>query len=224
MKEVNIKILKFIEWLLIPLFVFSVVYIFKNNSGSSFVGNLNSTIEGISLGIISSAVFYFFTVYIPNKINSKKIEYQFFLCIFDLRRILFEIEDSLKNIKVCNDKNIGEFNNLSNKYELNLRNDSKDWNSIFSFNIKMSIEEIDNKIKLVDQYIDQIQMMNNFYINNVKIYGWMSFYKEMIAKRVKYKNNNINQRIKYYECIISSIKEIDNIYSDKLTRQKIGIK
>ncbi|HFC9286974.1 TPA: hypothetical protein ACF0RC_001748 [Clostridium perfringens] len=177
-----------------------------------FMKKIEPIFDSVALGIVSSDVFYCFTVYIPEKKRKQKINQQFKSSVDELRIIFFSLKNQLETLVACIDKNKDNFEKLDNKV---LIDGCEKWDVIFDTNKIFSINSLDNNIMSADVYLSNINALNNFYINNIYLTIEIDKYYSTIAKR---KNNRFINDValkQYYTNIRNDISDILKQCSDK---------
>ncbi|WP_346980505.1 hypothetical protein ACSXBA_10745 [Clostridium perfringens] len=179
--EVNIGLkLVTITSIILMLFKEPILYFFQYyNIG--FIKNIQPIVESVALGIISSYVFYFFTVFIPEKKKSEKIRRQILYNINDLKKIFYEYKNHLDDLK---------------KFEVKKQEE-----------IREHLILLNSKENLIDIYLNNINLLNNLYINNENLNVYMNLYNEAKFKQGSYRSN-LQATISYYKSMTYKIEDI----------------
>ncbi|EOU1926621.1 hypothetical protein DMN40_11145 [Clostridium perfringens] len=179
--KVNIGLkLATITSIILMLFKEPILYFFQYyNIG--FIKNIQPIVESVALGIISSYVFYFFTVSIPEKKKSEKIRRQILYNINDLKKIFYEYKNHLDDLK---------------KFEVKKQEE-----------IREHLILLNSKENLIDIYLNNINLLNNLYINNEDLNVYLNLYNEAKFKQGTYRDNLV-AIIAYYKSMTYKIEDI----------------
>ncbi|HFC9286154.1 hypothetical protein [Clostridium perfringens] len=177
----------------------------------AFVKKIEPICDSVSLGIISSYIFYYFTVYRPENKKEQQINKQFKSSFEELEIIFFSFKNELNTLLVCIDKNKENFEKLDNKV---VREGCEDWTEIFETNKVFSINNLDNNIMSADVYLSNINSLNNFYINNIDLTIEIDKYYSTIAKKKNNRFINDYALKQYYTNVYNDISDILKQYSD----------
>ncbi|EOU1826982.1 hypothetical protein C0L83_002702 [Clostridium perfringens] len=179
--KVNIGLkLATITSIILMLFKEPILYFFQYyNIG--IIKNIQPIVESVALGIISSYVFYFFTVSIPEKKKSEKIRRQILYNINDLKKIFYEYKNHLDDLK---------------KFEVKKQEE-----------IREHLILLNSKENLIDIYLNNINLLNNLYINNEDLNVYLNLYNEAKFKQGTYRDNLV-AIIAYYKSMTYKIEDI----------------
>lgn len=168
---------------LILVTIISVIWVlFKQPLVSiEFIKKIEPILDSVALGIVSSDVFYYFTVYIPERNKSKKIRKQVLSNTYDLKNVFFEYKNHLDNLKEVESKTQQE--------------------------TKEHLLLLDSKENLIDIYLNNINILNNLYINNEDLNTYINLYNEAKFKQKPYRSD-LQSYIAYYKSMKHKIEDI----------------
>lgn len=196
--------------IILVLFKEPILYFFQYYN-IRFIKNIEPIVDSVTLGVISSYVFYYFTVYRPEKKKKQQIEKQILSNINDLKNILFEYTNHLETLKAFKEKRSSYFNKM---HKGCIEFEKMNLEDIMKQNMTESILLMESKENLIDCYLYNMSLLNNLYINNEQLNIAINSYNETKFKKRPYRTN-IPAIVGYHKSILYAIKDIVKICDEE---------